>query len=173
MHQHTQVVGTDIPQGPQKLALVVTGGLLGADDPFTVVDGDGACAQATGCGEGNCGRFGDCRDGACECHPTHAGGACELELPRLQVGGTLGVRVGANSWQYLVWEGGASLHGWHVTVEFADDDSRTRMGQDPDLYLAWNRCEWVCSCRCVYTWEEDSWTRMGPGLGTGGHFSDR
>ena len=132
-----QVIGHDVPSGPQKFALVVTGG------NFTVLEGT-ACSHISGCGVEDCGSFGSCLMGMCQCEPTHSGPLCQHENHVLARGSAQAVaRVQANSWVYFVWHVDAAAdwdrQKWELKVEFVDATQAWVDEADPDLYLAFNR----------------------------------
>ena len=136
-----QVIGYDVPQGPQKFALVLTGG------DFTVLEDTNACSHLSGCGVDDCGEYGTCVMGMCRCQPTHSGALCQYQNHVLEPGPSLAfARVQANSWVYLVWNVAAAAddsngphQAWDLKVEFVDSNAAWWEEQDPDLYIAWNR----------------------------------
>eukprot|EP00961_Rhodomonas_salina_P166254 2240447-Rhodomonas_salina.1 len=83
------IVGADIPVGPQAWALAISG-------PFEVLD---QCSEARQCPR-NCSDVGRCEDGECKCPLSRRGVGCELLNVELERNKQVTDMISSGGWSY-------------------------------------------------------------------------
>mmetsp|Transcript_16207 Transcript_16207/g.32441 ORF Transcript_16207/g.32441 Transcript_16207/m.32441 type:complete len:1193 (-) Transcript_16207:247-3825(-) len=121
-HYSVRVIGTDIPDGPQLFALVMSG-----------AGSELAASQCedTSCFNG-CSGHGTCVNSLCECAGSHSGQVCQLENVVLENGVAHAASVSARGTAYYQFHVPNAGMSWSLSLVHSS-------GADADYRLAYNR----------------------------------
>ena len=117
-----RVDGSDVPQGPQSFAMVVTGLYTFAAN----------CSLLYTCPR-NCSGHGACVSGRCVCALAYTGLDCSIVNVALECGRPYSMIVSAGGWSYYLLNVDSRNTVWQLSL------ISTVSGADPDFYIAYNR----------------------------------